>query len=65
MAKTMRAGVVHAFGKPLSIEEIPDSDPGAGRGSDQGRCERRLSHRPACRRRRLAGKAFAAVCPRP
>ena len=23
MAKTMRAGVVHAFGKPLSIEEIP------------------------------------------
>ena len=40
-------------------------DPGAGRGFDQGRCERRLSHRPACSRGRLAGKACAAVCPRP
>jgi len=30
MAKTMRAGVVHAFGKPLSIEEIPISTPGPG-----------------------------------
>jgi alcohol dehydrogenase, propanol-preferring len=30
MAKTMRAGVVHAFGKPLSIEEIPVPTPGPG-----------------------------------
>ena len=30
MAKTMRAGVVHAFGKPLSIEEIPIPTPGPG-----------------------------------
>ena len=28
--KTMRAGVVHAFGKPLSIEEIPIPSPGPG-----------------------------------
>ena len=30
MAKTMRAGVVHAFGKPLTIEEIPIPTPGPG-----------------------------------
>src|SRR5271166_118355 len=30
MAKTMRAGVVHAFGKSLSIEEIPIPTPGPG-----------------------------------
>ena len=30
MAKTMIAGVVHAFGKPLSIEEIPLPTPGPG-----------------------------------
>jgi alcohol dehydrogenase, propanol-preferring len=30
VAKTMRAGVVHAFGKPLSIEEIPIPTPGPG-----------------------------------
>jgi len=30
MAKTMRAGVVRAFGKPLSIEEIPIPTPGPG-----------------------------------
>lgn len=30
MAKTMRAGVVHAFGKPLSIEEIPIPTPRPG-----------------------------------
>jgi propanol-preferring alcohol dehydrogenase len=30
LAKTMRAGVVHAFGKPLSIEEIPVPTPGPG-----------------------------------
>jgi hypothetical protein len=26
MAKMMRAAVVHAFGKPLTIEEAPDPD---------------------------------------
>ena len=30
MAKTMRAGVVHAFGKPLRIEEMPIPMPGPG-----------------------------------
>jgi propanol-preferring alcohol dehydrogenase len=30
VAKTMRAGVVHAFGKPFSIEEIPIPTPGPG-----------------------------------
>ena len=30
MAKTMRAGVVRAFGKPLSIEDIPVPTPGPG-----------------------------------
>ena len=30
MPKTMRAGVVHAFGKPLRIEEIPIPTPGPG-----------------------------------
>lgn len=30
MAKTMKAAVVHAFGKPLSIEEMPIPTPGPG-----------------------------------
>ena len=30
MARRMRAGVVHAFGKPLTIEEIPIPTPGPG-----------------------------------
>jgi alcohol dehydrogenase, propanol-preferring len=30
MAKTMRAGVVHAFGAPLRIEEVPIPVPGPG-----------------------------------
>jgi alcohol dehydrogenase, propanol-preferring len=30
VAKTMRAGVVHGFGKPLSIEEIPIPSPAPG-----------------------------------
>ena len=30
MAKTMRAAVVHAFGKPLTIEEVPIPIPGPG-----------------------------------
>jgi alcohol dehydrogenase, propanol-preferring len=30
MANTMRAAVVRALGKPLSIEEVPVPDPGAG-----------------------------------
>ena len=30
MAKTMKAAVVHAFGKPLKIEEVPIPTPGRG-----------------------------------
>ena len=30
MVKTMRAAVVHAFGEPLKIEEIPIPTPGPG-----------------------------------
>jgi len=30
MAQTMKAAVVHAFGKPLTIEEVPIPTPGAG-----------------------------------
>jgi propanol-preferring alcohol dehydrogenase len=30
MTKTMKAAVVHQFGKPLSIEEVPVPTPGAG-----------------------------------
>ena len=30
MAKTMKAAVVHAFGQPLSIEEVPIPEPRAG-----------------------------------
>jgi hypothetical protein len=30
MARTMRAGVVHAFGKPLTIDEVPIPTPGPG-----------------------------------
>ncbi|MCF8706958.1 alcohol dehydrogenase AdhP [Rhizorhapis sp. SPR117] len=30
MAKTMKAAVVHAFGKPLKIEEVPIPTPGPG-----------------------------------
>ncbi|MDG4884505.1 alcohol dehydrogenase AdhP [Mesorhizobium sp. WSM4884] len=30
MAKTMKAAVVHAFGKPLTIEEMPIPEPGPG-----------------------------------
>lgn len=31
MAKTMRAAVVHGFGTPLSVEEVPVPEPEAGR----------------------------------
>jgi len=30
MAKTMKAAVVHQFGKPLTIEELPIPTPGPG-----------------------------------
>jgi propanol-preferring alcohol dehydrogenase len=30
MAKTMKAAVVHNFGQPLSIDEVPVPTPGAG-----------------------------------
>ena len=30
MAKTMKAAVVHAFGEPLTIEEVPIPTPGFG-----------------------------------
>jgi propanol-preferring alcohol dehydrogenase len=30
LAKTMRAGVVRAFGKPLTVEEMPVPTPGPG-----------------------------------
>jgi alcohol dehydrogenase, propanol-preferring len=30
MARTMRAGVVHAFGKPMTIDEVPIPTPGPG-----------------------------------
>lgn len=30
MAKTMKAAVVHEFGKPLKIEEVPIPEPGPG-----------------------------------
>ncbi len=30
MAKTMKAAVVHQFGKPLKIEEVPIPTPGPG-----------------------------------
>ena len=30
MAKTMKAAVVHEFGKPLKIEEVPTPRPGPG-----------------------------------
>ncbi len=30
MAKTMKAAVVRAFGKPLTIEEVPVPEPGPG-----------------------------------
>ena len=65
MAKTMRAGVVRAFGKPLSIEDIPVPTPGPGevliKVVASGVCHTDLH----ASRGRLAGKAFAAVCPRP
>jgi alcohol dehydrogenase, propanol-preferring len=42
MAKTMKAAVAHAFGKPLAIEEFPVPTPGYGevlvRGSATGVC---------------------------
>jgi hypothetical protein len=53
MAKIMRVAVVHAFGKPLTIEESADSDAWTGRSAHQGDGQWRLSHRLACRRRRL------------
>jgi propanol-preferring alcohol dehydrogenase len=30
MAQTMKAAVVHEFGKPLTIEEVPIPQPRAG-----------------------------------
>jgi hypothetical protein len=65
MATTMKAGVVHAFGKPLTIEEVPIPTPGPGEVLIKGHRHRRLPHRPACRRWRLGGQAAASVYPRP
>ena len=65
MTKTMKAAVVHEFKQPLVIEEVPVPRPQAGPDPRQDRRERRLPHRPACRRRRLAGQAQAALHPGP
>jgi hypothetical protein len=49
VAKTMKAGVVHEFGKPLNIEEvfIPTRGPGGPDQSDRERgCATPTSTRP-------------------
>ena len=61
MQKTMKAAVVHAFGKPLAIEEIPVPVPGPGEVLVKVARLRRVSHRPSRGGRRLAGEAEAAV----
>ena len=65
MTKTMKAAVVHEFGKPLTIEEVPVPDAGPGQILVKIAATRRLPHRPARRRRRLAGQAEAALHPGP
>ena len=54
----MKAAVVHACA-PLRIGQGSAARPRAGTGED--RSLRRLPHRPACRRGRLAGEAAVAV----
>ena len=63
MAKTMKAAVVHAFSKPLSIEEVPIPEVGPGPDPGQDRGLGRVSHRPARRRWRLAGEAQPPFIP--
>jgi alcohol dehydrogenase, propanol-preferring len=62
MAKTMKAAVVRAFGKPLTIEEVAIPDPGPGEilinYKATGICHTDLH-------RRLAGQAQSAFHPRP
>ena len=57
MARTMKAAVVREFGKPLVIERGAGAGARTGSGPGQDRGLRRLSHRPARRRGRLAGQA--------
>ena len=65
MAKTMRAGVVRAFGKPLSIEDIPVPTPGPGevliKVVASGVCHTDLHAAEGD----WPAKPVAAVCPRP
>ena len=65
MAKTMKAAVVHEFKQPLAIEEVPVPEVGPGPDPGQDRGLGRVPHRPARRRRRLAGEAHAALHPGP
>ena len=59
------AAVVHDFGAPLSVEQVPwrhlEPGPDPGQGGGIGAVPHRHPRRP----RRLAGQALAAVHPRP
>ena len=65
MSKTMKAAVVHEFGKPLSIEEVAVPKVQPGEIIVKVKSFRCLPYRSACRRRRLAGETRAALYPRP
>ena len=65
MAKTMKAAVVREFGKPLRSRKSPVPEPGPGQILVKIEAVRRLPHRPARRRGRLAGQAEPALHPRP
>ena len=52
MAETTKAAVVHAFGKPLRIEQVPP----AGQAAHQDGGEQGLQCEPSCCGRRLAGR---------
>ncbi len=61
MAKTMKAAVVHAFGAPLTIEEVPIPTPGPGEVLVKVIATGVCPHRPSRGERGLAGEADAAV----
>ena len=46
--------------RPLELRDVPFPEPGAGRVARPGSRQRRLPHRPACRRGRAAGSQAAA-----
>ena len=61
--KLMKAAIVHSFGKPLVIEEVPKPTPGTGEIIDKNRDKRIMSYRYPRGPRRLAHQTETSPIP--